>query len=168
MEAHIRRKIERRRKKESSSALSANEKEVGNPKDTQGRDALPYGADSGKTDWETAPYGVPFVKTGRETCAGWLYLGPFAPGMLTTALEEEIQFRRPYPLGDYRYGFWSLGVKGVSVRPYMDGIFFGQWFYAVQVGMVGLLAAAKALERHDLLWYFLDSVQVMADYFDYS
>ena len=50
----------------------------------------------------------------------------------------------------------------------MDGIFFGQWFYAVQVGMVGLLAAAKALERHDLLWYFLDSVQVMADYFDYS
>ncbi len=168
MEAHIRRKIERRRKKESSSALSANEKEVGNPKDTQGWDALPYGADSGKTDWETAPYGVPFVKTGRETCAGWLYLGPFAPGMLTTALEEEIQFRRPYPLGDYRYGFWSLGVKGVSVRPYMDGIFFGQWFYAVQVGMVGLLAAAKALERHDLLWYFLDSVQVMADYFDYS
>ena len=124
-------------------------------------------ADSGKT----VPYGVPFVKTGRNTCARWLYLGPFAAGMLSGAPEEEIQFRRPYPLGDYRHGFWTLGAVAtgtVSVRPYMDGIFFGQWFYAVQVGMMGVLTAAKALERPDLLRYFLDSVQVMADYFDYS
>ncbi len=117
---------------------------------------------------EGRPYGVPFVKTGRETSAGWLYLGPFATGMLSAAPEEEIQFCRPYPMGDYEYDFWTLGVKGVSVRPYMDGIFFGQWFYAVQVGMVGLSSAAKALERPDLLRYFLDSTQVMADYFDYS
>lgn len=116
--------------------------------------------------------GVDFVKTGRDTCARWLYIGPFAAGMLSGAPEEEIQFCRPYPLGDYRYGFWTLGAMGdtrpVSVRPYMDGIFFGQWFYAVQVGMMGVLSAARALERPDLLWYFLDSVQAMADYFDYS
>ena len=118
--------------------------------------------------WEAAPYGVPFVKTGRESCAKWLYLGAFAPGMLVSAPEEEIQFRRPYPLGDYRYDFWRANGKGVFVRPYMDGIFFGQWFYAVQVGMEGVLCAAKALKRRELLRYFLDSVQVMADYFDYS
>ncbi|MCI9231440.1 MAG: hypothetical protein HFH96_10090 [Lachnospiraceae bacterium] len=126
---------------------------------------------SGEAGRDAVPYGVDFVRTGRDTCARWLYLGPFAAGMLSGAVEEEIQFRRPYPMGDYRYDFWTLGVAGtgtVSVRPYMDGIFFGQWFYAVQVGMVGLLGAARALERPELLRYFLDSTQAMADYFDYS
>ncbi|MFQ9636057.1 MAG: glycoside hydrolase family 105 protein [Eisenbergiella sp.] len=54
------------------------------------------------------------------------------------------------------------------IRPYRDGIFFGQWFYAVQVGLHGLMHAAKATGNREHLTYFVDSIQTMADYFEYK
>ena len=54
------------------------------------------------------------------------------------------------------------------IRPYRDGIFFGQWFYAVQVGLHGLMYAAKLTGNRDQLDYYLDSIQTMADYFYYK
>jgi rhamnogalacturonyl hydrolase YesR len=110
---------------------------------------------------------IPFVKMGGKPCADWLFVGPFT-GKLQNAPEHEIQLKHPYPLGDFRKGFWHLREKGVIIRPYLDGIFFGQWFYAVQVGMIGILATAEALKNREYCQYFLDSVQIMADYFEYT
>ena len=86
---------------------------------------------------------------------------PFAP-------EHEIQFQRPYPLGNYRHAFWRMPQREAYIRPYRDGIFFGQWFYAVQVGLHGLMHAAKTTGNREHLQYYLDSIQTMADYFDYK
>lgn len=125
----------------------------------------------------TAVHGIPFIKTGRDTCADWIYVGPFreagesAPEALLAvpfAPEREIQFKRPYPLGNFQKGFWRMAGKNIYIRPYHDTSFFGQWFYAVQVGLQGLFAAARALQDQEKMQYFLDSVQIMADYYDYS
>ena len=86
---------------------------------------------------------------------------PFAP-------EKEIQFTKPYPLGDYNKAFWRMAENEVYIRPYQDSIFFGQWFYAVQVGIYGLFIASRALKNQEMIRYFLDSIQVMADHYDYA
>ena len=117
-------------------------------------------------------HSVPFVKNGRRPPVPWLVLGPFVTDhgdsmQIPFQPEGELQFQRPYALGDYRQGFWQLPQRDVYVRPYQDGIFFGQWFYAVQVGLHGLMFAAKAAGNTDQLRYYLDSIQVMADYYGY-
>lgn len=65
-------------------------------------------------------------------------------------------------------GFWRMPQKETYIRPYRDGIFFGQWFYAVQVGLHGLMYAAKTTGNMEHLRYYLDSIQTMADYFNYK
>ncbi|TXK81457.1 glycoside hydrolase family 105 protein [Paenibacillus sp. N3.4] len=50
----------------------------------------------------------------------------------------------------------------------MDGFFFGQWFYAIQVGLFGLLKAAETIGEAALVQYATDSMSVMAQYHDYA
>lgn len=120
---------------------------------------------------------IPSLKAGKDRQVDWIYVGPFRenrdtePELLLDipfAPEHEIQFKTPYPLGNFEKGFWRMAGKDIYIRPYLDTIFFGQWFYAVQVGLYGLFTAARALSDSERMRYFLDSIQVMADYFDYS
>ncbi|MCI9143845.1 MAG: hypothetical protein HFH87_14735, partial [Lachnospiraceae bacterium] len=116
---------------------------------------------------------VPFVQIGNRGPARWIVTGPYVtevgdPLVIPFAPEQKIQFQRPYPLGNYEHAFWRIPQKDGYVRPYRDGIFFGQWFYAVQVGLHGLMHAAKTTGNMEHLRYYLDSIQTMADYFDYK
>lgn len=134
----------------------------------------PWWMEGGVLDAKDGSYvhSVPFVQNGQRPPVPWLVLGPFVtdhgdPMQISFQPEGEIQFQQPYALGDYRHGFWQLPQRDVYIRPYQDGIFFGQWFYAVQVGLHGLMFAAKATGNMDHLRYYLDSIQVMADYYGY-
>lgn len=116
---------------------------------------------------------VPFVQAGGMGPARFLVTGPYVteigdPLFIPFAPEQEIQFERPYPLGNYEHGFWRMPQRETYIRPYRDGIFFGQWFYAVQVGLHGLMYAAKLTGNREQLDYYLDSIQTMADYFYYK
>lgn len=116
---------------------------------------------------------VPFVQAGGMGPARFLVTGPYVTEIgdllfIPFAPEQEIQFERPYPLGNYEHGFWRMPQRETYIRPYRDGIFFGQWFYAVQVGLHGLMYAAKLTGNRDQLDYYLDSIQTMADYFYYK
>ena len=116
---------------------------------------------------------VPFVQAGGMGDARWIVTGPYVTEfgnslIVPFAPEQEIQFERPYPLGNYEHGFWRMPQKETYIRPYRDGIFFGQWFYAVQVGLHGLMYAAKTTGNMEHLRYYLDSIQTMADYFNYK
>lgn len=108
----------------------------------------------------------------------WALLGVFGEGdylpgdarMLDVPYGPElgVQFTAPYPVCDDKAFFWQLNEPDTYIRPYMDAYFFGQWFYAIQVGMIGLDAAGKALGEDAYCRYFLDSIAIMAEYFDYA
>jgi rhamnogalacturonyl hydrolase YesR len=108
----------------------------------------------------------------------WALLGVFGEGdyLLGDARildvpygpELSVQFTAPYPVCKDKAVFWQLNEPDTYIRPYMDTYFFGQWFYAIQVGMIGLYAAGKALGKNLYCRYFMDSISIMADYFDYA
>lgn len=115
---------------------------------------------------------VPFIWNGKRKPVSWIITGPFRSSTgnlmgIPFPPEQELQFERPYPLGDYTSAFWRLPHKNAYIRPYRDGIFFGQWFYAVQVGLHGLMYAAKTTGDAGQLRYYLDSIQTMADFYEY-
>lgn len=129
-------------------------------------------ADGGTAEGEVINR-VPFVQIGNRGAARWIVTGSYVtetgdPLVVPFAPEHEIQFQHPYPLGNYERAFWRIPQKDGYIRPYRDGIFFGQWFYAVQVGLHGLMHAAKTTGNREQLQYYLDSIQTMADYFDYK
>ncbi len=115
---------------------------------------------------------VPFVRCGGHKPLRWIVIGPFTTDFgdemhIPFPPEQEIQFTRPCPLGNYQHAFWRVPQPETYIRPYRDGIFFGQWFYAVQVGLHGLMFAAKTTKNSEHLQYYLDSIQTMAEYYDY-
>ncbi|MEK8131872.1 glycoside hydrolase family 88 protein [Paenibacillus filicis] len=122
---------------------------------------------------------LPMLDTGRGDGAHWLHIGPFGdrepdpdPLLLLDqcfAVEKEIRFDRPYPSGEPgRSVYWRLSAPGTLVRPYRDGFFFGQWFYAIQVGLYGLLKAAETIGEAELRQYALDSTSALGQYHDYA
>ncbi|GHV45342.1 hypothetical protein FACS189492_2660 [Clostridia bacterium] len=84
------------------------------------------------------------------------------------APERDLQFVTPYPDGRGGYTFWRGDQSETYIRPYLDGIFLGQWFYAVSVGIWGLIESAKAVGDRLTLQYAIDSMRVLSDYFDYA
>ncbi|WP_230986863.1 glycoside hydrolase family 88/105 protein [Cohnella fermenti] len=109
---------------------------------------------------------IPWLETNRGDAARWLYIGPFAPEEAGESLE--VRYDRPYSIGPARSVFWSLGDGETWARPYRDGYFYGQWMYAIQVGLYGLLEAAEAARNEEQRSYVLDSMGEMAKYYRYA
>ncbi len=106
---------------------------------------------------------VPLLE-GEENLGKFLVIGSFdyfSPEYIQT-------FSKPYFNSDGRQCFWTLPVPNMSVRPYMDSSFFGQWFYALMVGNYGLLKAAEYLRRDDLIQYFMKGMRTLAEYYEYA
>ncbi|GGF80801.1 hypothetical protein GCM10010912_27420 [Paenibacillus albidus] len=122
--------------------------------------------------------GVPELESGRGDDARWLYIGPFG----SSGVEPEVLLDQSFaieiaPIGfEHMYAidegdakaYWRLSSPDTYVRPYLDGFFFGQWFYAIQVGLYGLLQAAETIGSTEVVRYATDSMAVMAQYHDYA
>jgi rhamnogalacturonyl hydrolase YesR len=104
---------------------------------------------------------IPFLETKREY-SNWLLLGEFAE-----SIKLEIQFKKPYKNANSEDIFWRMNSENTYLRPYLETTFYGQWFYALMVGHIGLKQAAISLGSKKYHDYFCDSIATMADYFDY-
>lgn len=120
---------------------------------------------------------ISFLDKGSKERVEWLYAGPFClkeelpeERLLDTvfAPERALSWNRPFALGGFNKGFWRASKKDAFLRLYRDTSFFGQWFYAIQVGLQGLFVAARVLGEEEKQRYFLDSVEEMAEYYEYS
>ncbi|MFD0711834.1 glycoside hydrolase family 105 protein [Paenibacillus sp. GCM10027626] len=122
--------------------------------------------------------GIPDLESSRGDSSRWLYTGPFSsPGVEPEALLDcsfavesaADGFEHLYATGEGEAKtYWRLSSPNTYVRPYMEGFFFGQWFYAIQVGLYGLLEAAKTLGLTEVIRYATDSMAVMARYHEYA
>lgn len=102
----------------------------------------------------------PDVVHSRKNGCIWLLLGSF-----DKADCPNVQFKEPYKNSDENMTFWRF-ADGVSyLRPYLDTSFFGQWFYAIMVGELGLLHCSKYKEEY--LHYFCDSMRILYEYYEY-
>jgi rhamnogalacturonyl hydrolase YesR len=113
---------------------------------------------------------LPFVKTAGEKGLKFIFSGgygnentafstPFAP-------EFGIDFTKPMPDGRGGRLYWRFNRENTYLRPRLETSFFGQWFYALMVGLYGLKAAGEALDETSCFEYFNGSVTLMASYFD--
>lgn len=102
----------------------------------------------------------PNVVHNRKNGCAWLLLGSFDSEDC-----PNVQFKEPYKNADEKMTFWRF-ADGISyLRPYLDTSFFGQWFYAIMVGELGLLYCSKYKKEYEN--YFCDSMRILYEYYEY-
>ena len=112
------------------------------------------------------------LRNGLLTDFDWLWIdgfggedaslsSPFAP-------EFNLQFTAPYR--DYFNGstFWKLNYPGAHLRAGLESIFFGQWFYALLVGVHGLNICACRLGNDQYVSYFIKHMKLICSLYDLS
>lgn len=114
---------------------------------------------------------IPFVELSAEKDGlQWLRLEGFfrEHNAIHTCFppEYEIQFERPYYITEENKTFWKFNKKDTYLRPTLDSIFFGQWFYALMVGLRGLKAASELYNNREGLDYYKDSIKIMLRYYE--
>ena len=114
---------------------------------------------------------LPVVKGADRFTDKFLLLGAFGTnGKMDTAFgpEYEVQWEIPYFIDEGERCFWRFNRKRMYLRPYLNTSFFGQWFYALMVGHYGLLCASEFLGKTELTDYFLKSMKILSDYYEYA
>ena len=102
----------------------------------------------------------------------WLCIGPFYTqnGSIGErfGVEDKISLKNPYYNGRGETVFWRFNSENLWLRLYTESKFFGQWFYAIMVGLMGIRRSAEVLENSEAMDYYLSSVRRMSEYFDYA
>ncbi len=81
---------------------------------------------------------------------------------------SKIQFIKPFVCTDGKQTFFKYYRKDTFYRIYLNTCFYGQWFYAIQVGHYGLLHVAKKLGKSEYIEYFKESIGSLCRMFDYA
>lgn len=111
-----------------------------------------------------AKIGIPYIESKRNNGCKWLVLGGFDD---VPEFDVPVKMNKVYSDASGKAVYWRCEDLNTFIRPYLDTSFFGQWFYANMVSQYGLLEAAKTMNRTDYMEYFMESMEVMADFYEY-
>lgn len=116
--------------------------------------------------------GLPFVEADDCPDLHWMWLGPF--GRETEGLdypfapEKNLYFNEPYPSVCAASVYWRFYRDNTYLRQYLHTTFYGQWFYAMMVGLHGLHQTADKLKIQDFYDYFMGSMALICRHRDFG
>ena len=109
--------------------------------------------------------GLDFITSSRKSVTDKICLGPFQEEQADAAhfgYDMSVVYENEY--GEKLY--WRFS-DGSHLRIYLDSIFFGQWFYALMVGLYGLRSAGAVFGNAEAKEYFAENMSFMAKHFEY-
>ncbi len=114
----------------------------------------------------------PFVTGDSTPDLQWIWLGPF--GRAREGIdhpygpERNLQFYEPYASVCGEEVYWRFYRENTYLRQYLMTTFYGQWFYAMMVGMNGMHLAADKLHIPEFYSYFCDSMKIICNHRNYG
>lgn len=100
---------------------------------------------------------------GREL--SWLYAGPFHWEQ-ELDIEEMLTFRKPF-LTQKGMSFWRADMPDVYLRPFNEGVLYGEWNYPLGVTLYGMIQGGRLLEDPAILSYVEGHMKKCAGFYDY-
>lgn len=94
----------------------------------------------------------------------WLYAGPFEEE--TPSVRELLAFDRPF-MADNAITFWRPDLPGLFLRPFNEGVLYGEWSYPLGVTLYGLIQSARLLKDSLLEAYVEGHMKKCAEFYDY-
>lgn len=95
----------------------------------------------------------------------WLYAGPFAQSGRPD-VEAALTFQKPVK-ADGGETYWRVDMPDVMIRPFNEGVLYGEWNYPLGVTLYGLVQSARILEDPALDVYVTGHMRKCAAFYDY-
>ncbi len=115
---------------------------------------------------------LPVIETDECSDLHWIWIGPFGREGDTIdtpyAPEKNIFFNEPYPSACAGSVYWRFYRKNTYLRQYLETTFYGQWFYAMMVGLHGLHRAADKLGDESFYKYFTGAMELICKHRDFG
>lgn len=111
----------------------------------------------------------PVVLEGRDwqgdSKLKYLYAGPFK-SLGQEELKKYLEVRVPMKT-EKGMDFWYLDKKSCGIRPYNEGVAFGEWSYPLGVTLYGMLQAGRVFEQEDVVSYVGNHFKKAAGFYEY-
>lgn len=130
------------------------------------------GADWGFESISNGTHTLDFVKGDDCSDLKWLWIGPF--GKDTEPIDHpyppeiNLNFYQPYPSAIGEQVYWNFYRNETRLRQNLTTTFYGQWFYAMMVGMNGLRVLADKMVINEIYDYFNSGMRLLAEHRDYG
>ena len=125
--------------------------------------------------WEVSP--VLKAEGGGELCflspvnmerkkeLPWLYAGPFEAGE-EPDIKALLTFQIPVKTMDGE-AFWLADLPDTAIRPFNEGVLYGEWNYPLGVTLYGLIQTARLLKDDSLADYVAGHMRKCTGFYDY-
>jgi len=129
----------------------------------------------GKWGFRAISYGenrLAFVTGADSPDLQWIWAGPFGREMepidYPYVPEKRLDFKEPMPSACVKTVYWRFYRENTYLRHYLQSVFWGQWFYAIIVGLEGMRQTAMTLEIEEFYDYFISFVENICSHRDYA
>lgn len=95
----------------------------------------------------------------------FLYAGPFSV-LKKEELLKYLEVRVPM-MTEKGMDFWYVDKKSCRVRPYNEGVNFGEWSYPLGVTLYGMLQAGRVFEEESVVSYVGSHFEKAAGFYEY-
>lgn len=113
---------------------------------------------------DTVPLCSPVKLTGGQNLP-WLYAGPFHV-QEEPDVAEAISFQKPMKTA-VGNSFWMVDLPETAIRPFNEGVLYGEWTYPLGVTLYGLIQTARMLTDSTLGDYVEGHMKKCTDFYDY-
>lgn len=112
--------------------------------------------------------GLPFLDTNRAGDFKFAFCGPFYQRGVELKLPPEYAGcpLKPFPDGNGGRVFWRF--QHAYLRAYHDSSFFGQWYYATMLSLLGIKCCGETLGLQEAVDTFINAVSFLADWYEYA
>lgn len=112
--------------------------------------------------------GMPFLDTNRAEGFDFAFCGPFYQQGAELKLPPEYakDLLKPFPDGKGGRVFWRF--RNAYLRAYHDSSFFGQWYYATMLSLLGIKCYGETLGVQKAVDAFLKAMSFLADWYEYA
>lgn len=98
----------------------------------------------------------------------WLYIGPLEQEEQMD-MESALTFQKPVKLAAKNGGatFWQADLPQMYLRPFNEGVLYGEWNYPLGVTLYGMIQTARLLKDEGMGSYVEGHMRKCTDFYDY-
>lgn len=81
----------------------------------------------------------------------WLYAGPFTENQVLN-MKDMMSFQKPFEI-DGGASFWRADMPDMYLRPFNEGVLYGEWNYPLGVTLYGMIQCGRLLNNQAIQDY---------------
>lgn len=105
------------------------------------------------------------VNLAEKRKPGGLFAGPFAEGQEVN-MEDLLSFQKPFRT-EKGISFWKADLPDMYLRPFNEGVLYGEWNYPLGVTLYGMIQSGRLLDNAEIQDYVEGHMKKCTEFYEY-